>query len=115
VITSSEINEVISVYTKHGWDLSRVLLSDDVRLSLGPVAIKELFSEVEIEISDLNAVWFERDRADGGIAWEIRQLSVLPYALCESFFNNATEEEISGQKKSMENRMRERASDHKKT
>ena len=115
MISSAEIKGVISVYTKHGWDLSRVLLSDDVRLALGPVAVKELFSEVEIEISDLNAVWFERDRPDGGIAWEIRQLSGLPYALCESFFNDATEDEISGQKKTMENRLRERASDQKKT
>ena len=111
MITSTEIKEVISVYTKHGWDLSSVLLSDGLRLSLGPVAIKELFSEGEIENSDLNAIWFERDRTDGGIAWEIRQLSGLPYALCESFFNYATEDQISDQKKSMENRLRERASE----
>ena len=80
MIDAAVIREIISVYSKHGWTLRRVLHS----ASLEKVLEKEspvLFAGATIKTSDIDAAWFSRDTNAGGTAWEIRHLSSAPFAL----------------------------------
>ena len=79
MISSSEIGDIIAVYTKHGWLLRRVLLSPTVK---GSIRLPEQsIGDAAIIDSDLDALWFSRPPKPGGVAWEIRHLSIEPYAL----------------------------------
>ena len=80
MIDSASISEILEVYAKHGWILRRVLLSASIRRSLSSDLI-DLFGEASLHDSDLDAAWFSRATKNDGIAWEIRHLSVAPFAL----------------------------------
>ena len=77
MIDAATIREIISVYTKHGWSLRRVLLSDGLRKAVGA----GIFGDASLHKSDLDAVWFSRSTKKDGMAWEIRHLSSAPFAL----------------------------------
>ena len=79
MIDAASIREIIEVYSKHGWSLRRVLLSDGLRSSLGDVA--SLFGDASLHDSDIEAAWFSRATKNDGTAWEIRHLSAAPFAL----------------------------------
>lgn len=80
MIDSASIREIIEVYTKHGWTLRRVLLSDGMRREVGS-ELKLLFGNASVRISDIDAAWFSRATKKDGTAWEIRHLSAAPFAL----------------------------------
>ena len=75
------LRSIFAIYVKHGWLLRRVLLSPALRASLGPSAAD--FGGSAVQDSDIDAAWFSRAPAAGGVAWEIRYLSPAPYALVE--------------------------------
>jgi len=83
MINRGQIEEILSLYAKHGWILRRVLLSDEMRVNLTD-ALADLFGAAEIVSSPLNALWFSR-ASKSGEAWEIRHLSETPFALVEVF------------------------------
>jgi len=66
------VESIISVYAKHGWELRRVLLCEPNVDSL---------EGVEVAQGKIDGLWFSRDRADGDTAWELRHISVAPFAL----------------------------------
>ena len=66
--------------------------------------------QLTVSDSDIDAIWFRRDRPDGDVSWEIRHLSTSPFALCESFPADAAPAHIDETKRAMEERIRERAS-----
>ena len=91
MINARQISEIILLYAKHGWTLRRVLLSDEMRVHLTDT-LQDLFGSAEIVSSRLNALWFSR-----GETWEIRHLSVTPFALVQVFavdMDEETREEI---------------------
>ena len=107
MIGSDAIAEIVQTYRKHGWVLRRVLLSTEFRQQLGD-SITELFGEVPVSESDIDAAWFSRPPKPGGVAWEIRHLSESPYALLEVVDENEPDFEVSLQK--LEARLRENVS-----
>jgi hypothetical protein len=82
MIESSMIRSIIEQYERFGWELRRVLLTPGLRAKIG-TAVGELFKNVEIKGSDLDAAWFTRAAKNGGTAWELRALQESPFALIE--------------------------------
>ena len=79
----STVKEMIATYVKHGWILRRFLLNSTLKNELG-VSFLNFSSEVKIVDSAFNAAWFSRPPKDGGVAWEIRYLGEMPFALLEN-------------------------------
>ncbi len=84
MIDAQQIQETLTQYKKHGWNLSRVLLSATTEKTLA-ATLKNLFGEAEIISSETDAAWFFRASGGGGEAWELRRLSGAPFALLEVF------------------------------
>lgn len=82
MIDAGSIKAILDVYSKHGWTLRRVLLSDALRKSLSPDA-GVLFGDLPAKTSSLDALWFSRASKGTMVAWELRHLSNVPYALLE--------------------------------
>lgn len=80
------IAETITTYEKHGWILRRVLLTKESNRKLQDKS--ELFSDVAVVDSSIDAAWFSRPPKSGGVAWEIRYLGDIPYALLEMVDEN---------------------------
>ncbi len=92
MIKAGQIAEILSLYSKHGWNLRRVLLSDALKKSL-PAPLENLFGAAEIRLAEIDAVWFSRPPNANQETWELRRLSETPYALIE-IFDVEDEEEI---------------------
>ncbi len=106
MITREELGEILKQYDKHGWEIGRVLVSEDLK----PVLLAHSgMKRLTVSDSDIDAIWFRRDRPDGDVSWEIRHLSSSPFALCESFPPDASPGQIEVAKRTMEDRIRERA------
>ena len=87
MIDSRGIGEIIATYHKYGWILRRVLLSAALDKKLGKDK-DSLFNDVAITDSVIDAAWFSRPPQEGGVAWEIRYLGGIPYALLENADEN---------------------------
>ena len=83
MIDAHGIGEIVAAYQKHGWILRRVLLSPASKVVLED-AVKEVFERVPVVDSDIDAIWFSRPPMRGGVAWEIRYLGDIPFALLEN-------------------------------
>ena len=104
MIDTNAINEIITTYQKHGWILRRVLLSPGTKQNLG-CGNKAAFSDVEVSVADFDAAWFSRPpKSGGGVAWEIRHLGRLPFALLEKV--NEDDPEFETVLKEVEARLR---------
>ncbi len=82
MIDADALVEIIQTYHKHGWMLRRILLTLLLRVRL-PADADEIFGEVEVIESEIDAAWFSRPPRPGGVAWELRHLSETPFALLE--------------------------------
>ena len=91
MIDAHQVQEILTQYKKHGWNLSRVLLSVPSREKLA-VSLENLFGQTEIVSSETDAAWFFRASGKGGEAWELRRLSGTPFALFEVFDNEDDED-----------------------
>lgn len=107
MITEAQIAEILSLYKKHGWTLSRVLLSAELRKNLSERA-ENLFGSAEINAAEINAAWFSRPSKNNGEAWELRHLHTAPFALFEVFGADADEDFRREKLREMENRLIER-------
>ncbi|MGB7207391.1 MAG: hypothetical protein WBD27_01910 [Pyrinomonadaceae bacterium] len=92
MIDAGSINEIIALYTKHGWTLRRVLLSEQLRKNLS-TTVADIFGGVEVARSELDAAWFSRSSRPDCTAWEIRHLSENPFALVEVIDRETDDEE----------------------
>ena len=92
MIDAGSINEIIALYTKHGWTLRRVLLSEQLRKNLS-TTVANIFGDAEVASSELDAAWFFRSSRPDCTAWEIRHLSENPFALVELIDCNTDEHE----------------------
>lgn len=106
MIGERQIREIIAQYTKHGWNLRRVLLSAPIEGH----AARTLFGQTEIVSSKLDALWFSRASHAGREAWELRRLSDAPFALVEVFEAVDDEDAREAVRQEMETRLLELAS-----
>src|SRR5687768_15919309 len=79
MIDRRAIEAILAQYKKHGWELRRVLLSDEFKVQV--TGLDELFSDADVRASELDALWFSRSSSPGTTAWEIRRLTESPFAL----------------------------------
>ena len=96
--------EIVGVYSKHGWELRRILLRPETRAQFDQKLVGEQVSVLEAAI---DALWFSRPSHAGREAWELRALSENPYALFETFEADESEEQRDEMLLEMENRLRE--------
>lgn len=76
------IAEILGTYRKYGWLLRRVLLTPSLSDHLAEAG-ETLFGNTKIIDSTIDAAWFSRPPASGGVTWEIRNLGDIPFALVE--------------------------------
>ena len=107
MISIKEIQEILSLYKKHGWQLRRVLLSNKLKKSLAD-STETLFGTAEIVVADLDAAWFSRASGAEREAWEIRHLSQTPYALVEVFDAEDDEEVREEARHEIQERLKEK-------
>jgi hypothetical protein len=112
MITENLIRDILSQYKKHGWNLSRVLLLPETAKKLSE-SLDALFGDAEIVSSDVNAAWFSRPSKNNRVAWELRHLSEIPFALFESFDENDDKDFIKESLNEMETRLQDRTSKSK--
>lgn len=82
MIDADAIDKIVDTYIKYGWQLRRLLLTPQLKKSL-ETSGDRTFNNVEVRDSAVDAAWFSRPPKKGGVAWEIRHLSSVPYALLE--------------------------------
>ena len=104
MIGADSIGELIETYEKHGWMLRRVLLTAASAKNVGNEK-PALFGDVLVKHSDIDAAWFSRPPQRGGVAWEIRYLGDIPYALVERLDESALE--FEEQLAAIESRLRD--------
>lgn len=109
MINAEQIREILATYKKHGWNISRILLSDELRRNLS-AETENLFGEAEILSSEIDAVWFTRESKNNRTAWEIRRLSENPFALFETFAADEDKNFIEKKRKEMETRLQNKTS-----
>lgn len=80
MIDEGLVGEIIGTYQKHGWILRRVLLSGGHDSQTGIMH----FDGVPIVASNIDAAWFSRSPKSGGVAWELRYLGSIAFALLEN-------------------------------
>jgi hypothetical protein len=98
--------EIIATYSRHGWELRRVLLRPETRAK-HEAGTLELFKEARLNEADFDALWFARASHAGREAWELRLVAEQPYALFEAFEADEDEELREDARLEMENLMRE--------
>lgn len=87
------IESILSLYKKHGWNLRRVLLSDALRVQITD-RLQDLFGGAEIVSSKLDAAWFSR-AGKHGTAWELRNFAEPPFALVVVLPDGVTDAELN--------------------
>jgi hypothetical protein len=100
---SALFNEIVAVYSKHGWQLRRVLLSPEAKAGFD----QTLSQSIPVIEWPIDALWFSRPSHSGREAWELRLLSENQYALFETFEADETDEERDEMILEMENRLLE--------
>ncbi len=89
MIDSVTVGEIIAQYAKHGWILRRALLSDE-----GARLWTDVLGDIDVERSDVDALWFSRRSKPDGEAWELRRLTVLPFALVAVVSDKTSADEV---------------------
>lgn len=97
--------QVVGTYERHGWKLSRVLVTTAARDDLAG----QISDGVSLIDAEIDALWFARPSHDAREAWELRLLTEQPYALFEAFEADETEEDREEARREMEHMMREHA------
>lgn len=100
------IGEIIATYSKHGWQLKRVLLSPETSAEMAKHEAS-VFNDAITQEAMVDALWFARPSHAGREAWELRLVSETPYALFDTFEADEEEEDREEVRLEMEARLRE--------
>lgn len=100
MITTKQIQEILSLYSKYDWKLRRVLLTDRLKNSISD--LETVFKDADILTADIDAVWFSRPSGKDNESWELRRLSETPFALIEVFSSEDEEETREEVRRDME-------------
>jgi hypothetical protein len=109
-----QFRETLATYRRHGWQLSRALMTAETLDALrreqsvaGNDPDSELtFEGVAARESEFDAMWFRRAAAAGREAWELR-LAAETYALFELFERDEAEEDREDVRRGLEAQVRE--------
>ena len=101
------INEIVSTYQKHGWELRRALLRPETSSELAAESFS--LTDVRLEEALVDGLWFSRPSHEQREAWELRLLAENPFALFETFEKDETEEQREEMRREMEARLRDYA------
>ena len=104
MISGHQIQEILSLYTKHGWKLRRVLLTPKLKMQIAD-SIEIIFKSAEIIDAEIDAIWLSRASTENRESWEIRRLSETGYALVEVFEEDDEEEVREEIRQEMQARM----------
>lgn len=103
------LQEIVKTYQQHGWQLSSLLLTEDLQREVEQLRASRVFlPNVDIRNSAINAIWFSRPSGNRN-AWEIRLISASPYALFETFAADGSVTERERVCRAMENRLEAQA------
>src|SRR6187402_1892846 len=97
------VGEIVKQYEKYGWTLRRALLSDESR-----VVLSDSLAGIDVESSDLEALWFARRSKPESESWELRRLTGSPFALVAVVPSSASEDELESTLAQIADDMRER-------
>ena len=97
------VGEIVKQYEKHGWTLRRALLSDESR-----VVLSDSLAGIDVESSDLEALWFSRRSKPESESWELRRLTGSPFALVAVVPSSASEDDLESTLAQIADDMRER-------
>lgn len=100
------LNEIVSTYRRHGWQLRRVFARPEVSAEFAK-QIEASGETATIEEAPVDAMWFARPSHAGREAWELRLVAETPYALFETFAADEAEENREEVRREMEARLRE--------
>jgi hypothetical protein len=105
------IKEMVGSYSRHKWELRRVLLRPETRVELeNEMDLGSLpLAGARMEESEVDALWFARPSFERREAWELRLVAENPFALFETFEEDETEEQREDVRREMEARMRDYA------
>ena len=109
MIDDLTVRGLIAQYERFEWRLHHVLLTPETQSALY-ASFKELFGNVEVIESDINAIWFSRPAQNGRLAFELRALGNTPFALVDSSEPDANEIDLQTLFRRVEGKMRERLS-----
>lgn len=109
MIGAEAISEILSLYSKHGWILRRVLVSEKLSKEIS-AQLEIHFGDAEIVPAEIDAVLFSRDSGDQRVAWELRHLSANPFAVFETFGKEIPENVLRENLREMEERLKNRLS-----
>lgn len=110
MISAELVREIIGIYNKHGWKISRVLLSGKENERTEDPELAAAIGDASVEASPIDAIWFERPSKKGRIAIELRLISPEPFALFELVDEDANPDEIARIRSEIELRAADRAS-----
>lgn len=91
MIDPEAIRSIIGTYEKHGWKLRRVLLSAELEATLRG---NDLFDHAKVRSAEVDGIWFSRRSRRGVEAWELRAISLSPFALLENIPDDLSQEEV---------------------
>ena len=100
------IKEIISTYQRHGWQLRRALLRSETLETFTATVNSGESGSLQIEESEVDALWFSRASHAEREAWELRLISENPFALFETFEKDETEEQREEMRREMEARLK---------
>ena len=101
-----KFDETYATYTRHGWQLVRVLARPETLKELGGDAGAR-YEGAPLSESDVDAMWFTRASQGGREAWELRLVADTPYALFELFEPDESEEDRDDVRREMEAKLRD--------
>lgn len=107
MINYRQIEEILSLYRKYGWQLRRILLTENLKTELKD-EIEKLFGATEVFQSNLDGAWFSRAASQERETWELRYLGAQPFALLEVFEAEDEEEIREEARREIENQMLEK-------
>jgi hypothetical protein len=81
MIDLSSIESVVQQYSRFGWHLRRILLSNGNYKNLENT-LTSRFAEVSVRPAEIDALWFSRANPNSQ-TWELRRLSGSPFALVQ--------------------------------
>jgi len=106
---SDLINDIVGTYQKHGWQFRGVVLRPETRaeLDVEPAFASLQLDGSQIEVGEVDGLWFSRPSHEEREAWELRLLAENPFALFETFEKDETEEQRQEMRHEMEARLRD--------
>ncbi len=104
MIDATAVQAILDQYAKHGWELRRVLLSEDAESELGAI-----FAGRDVRSAEIDALWFSRRSRPGSESWELRRLGGSPFALVAVIDDEASDEDRESSLSDKEQQMKEAA------